>query len=107
MADQKKVDFFAQLDGLGEDQVRESIAAGVYNPTRTRLAEEWLRRKDQERENALTREQMDIARDAAASARIAADSARESVREAKRSNTIARTAIAIAIVSIIIAVIGL
>ena len=89
MVDQKKVDFFAQLDGLGEDQVRENIAAGVYNPTRTRLAEEWLRRKDQ------------------ASARIAADSARESVREARRANTIATAAIVIAIVSIIIAVIGL
>ena len=49
MAERYNVDFFAELEKQGEDQVREGIAVGIYSAAKTRLAEEWLRRKDQER----------------------------------------------------------
>ncbi len=100
--------FWAKLEEWGEEEVRIFLATGrMGGGHKHQLAEEWLRQKDQERADAVEREQIEIARDAASSARAAADSARDSVREARRANKIATAAIIMAIVSIIITAIGL
>lgn len=99
--------FWAELDELGEDEVRGRFASErVYDSGKRPLVQEWLRRKDQERKDALNREQIEIARDAAASARDAADSARAAANEAQAANKIAKIAIAIAAIAAIIAIVS-
>ena len=92
------------LEELGETEVRSRLLA-AWGESKRPYVEEWLRLKDQARDDALNREQMDIARDAAASARDAADSARVTAREARKANKIATAAIIIATGSMIVAII--
>ena len=44
--------FILQLEDLGEPEVRERFAHGVFVARSKRYAEEWLRRKDEERAEA-------------------------------------------------------
>ena len=107
-------EFYAGLEKEGEDQVRKNLATErIYGSDKRPRVEEWLRRKDQDREDSRNREEIEIARDAAASARDAADAARdaadtarETVREARKANKIATMAIAIAIGSMIVVLIS-
>lgn len=41
-----KDEFWAELDALGEDQVRENIGLGLYREKREKSALEWLRQLD-------------------------------------------------------------
>lgn len=112
----KRVDpdpLFANFERDGEKQVRTNIATSKYNAPKRELALQWLALKDQERADAFTREQIDIARDAADSARDAATSARDAASsartqadEARRANKIAKAAIAIAIIGVAISIMG-
>ena len=101
-------EFYAELEALGEDTVRDRLATKVYGDAghKRELVEEWLRRQRQEHDDAVTREQTEIARDAAASARAAAAAARDAANEARTANRIAKIAIVIAIISAIIALLA-
>jgi CHASE3 domain sensor protein len=110
-----------ELEEVGEDKVRASLAANVYGKAgkKSTLVEEWLRRKDQGREDSLNREQTEIARDAATSARDAADAARDAAdaaleaawsakdmaQTARNAATTARIALAVAAISIIVSIV--
>lgn len=70
---------WAKYDAIGEDEVRKRIVSKNYAGQNLALAQEWLRRKDQERaevessrKDASNREQINIARSAKNAAWIAA-----------------------------------
>ena len=97
--------FWAKLDELGEEQVRLNIIGQIYGPNsdKLRLANEWLRRKAQEREDAAARElleaelaHLDEAAKANLLAREANDIAHSSMVFARTANTIASEANALA-----------
>jgi hypothetical protein len=76
--------FFAELEQLGEDEVRARVASGIYSSISPKkgLAEDWLLRKRQSREaeaerrrDASNSEQMCIARSAKNAAWTAATAA--------------------------------
>ncbi len=107
-------EFFAKLEETGEDVVRAHLAQRIYGGSREPLVEEWLRRKEQERNDSSEREQIAIAREAAAAARDSADAARDSAAEAKevnrfakQANTIAKIAIAVAAIAAIMSIINI
>lgn len=70
-----KEQFWAKLEELGEDVVRERIIAKIYDDVRRGLAEEWLRLREESRREASSAEQMRIARSAKNAAWTAAISA--------------------------------
>jgi hypothetical protein len=39
----------AELDGHGEEEIRRQLAQKTYSQEKTALAQDWLRRKEQER----------------------------------------------------------
>jgi len=61
-----KEKFWAELDDLGEEEVRDRIVTGRYGAgnKKLQLAREWLRRRETERIEASNREQIRIARSA-------------------------------------------
>ncbi len=96
---------FDELELAGEDSVRKNLASErIYGAFKKELVVEWLRRKDQEREDSFNLEQTDIARSAASAARDAANSARDTVLEARKANRIAIAAIIIAIASMAVSI---
>ena len=98
---------WATFDQIGVDEVRKRLALGRYDSRTRPIVEEWLRRKDQERETTVKREAISIARTAASAALDSADAARDAADKARRANTIARVAIAIAAIAAIISIIGI
>ncbi|HEX9771011.1 MAG TPA: hypothetical protein VGA50_17695 [Kiloniellales bacterium] len=65
--------FFAELEKLGEDEVRKRLASrAIYGGDTAPLVTEWIRRKDQECNALSNREQIRIARSAKNAAWIAA-----------------------------------
>ena len=100
-------ELYDKLEELGEEEVRNRLASNaVYGGDKKDLVAEWLRRKAQERDGAVEREQIEIARSTASSARDAANSARDTAREAREANRIAKRANKIAITAIIAAIIS-
>lgn len=109
--------FFAKLDADGELKVRESLAAGRYNSRRASLAQEWLRRIEEERATdasaraeAREAESLSIANRALSAAteanRIASEdlaAARESAASAREQARWAMWAAIIATVAAIVA----
>ncbi len=97
-----KDQLWAELEALGEAKVRERLVTKAYGDVghKRALVEEWLRLKDQARSEAVTREQIDIAR-------AAANAARDSADEARKANTNARIASAIATIAAIVSIIAL
>lgn len=88
--------FYANLEELGEEQVRTNLAAGsVWEVGKANLAREWLARKAEERARAIESEEIEIARSASIAARDAADAARS-------ANTRATMALIIAAITAIV-----
>lgn len=102
-----KADFWAELDRLGEEQVRENLLRKAYGDVGSKhdFVLEWLRVKESERKEASQSEQTEIARSAKDAAWAAAEAARDAAREAKTANTIAKTALAIAIIAIVVSIV--
>ena len=96
--------FFAELEQLGEDEVHNRVAAGIYSSANRKkeLAELWLSRKDQARSDADRSEALKTARSASAAAVRAADAAELAAAAAESQATIARRAWKTAIVAIIV-----
>jgi len=104
----EKEEFWAELDEVGETEVRVRLATKIYGDINNKgsLAREWLMRKDQARESARELrneasrvEQIDIARSAK-------DAAWAAARAAEKANTRATIALIIATISTIIAIVG-
>ncbi len=93
---------WAELEEIGEDKVRTRLATNVYGHAGNKrvLVEEWLRRKDQARKDSSNREQIAIARAAAAAAWDATGAARSAAKTAKIALTIAVISIIVSIISL-------
>lgn len=90
--------FFAELEKTGEDVVRTRVATRtVYGAgnKKHQLAEEWLRRKDQERRDAIDAENLSIAK-------AARDAALDAAKAARHANRIATIALIVATLAIAI-----
>ena len=105
---------WATFEQMGESEVRKRLAENRYGERTRPLVEEWLRRKEQERDDSLKREEMAIAHEAATAARYSADAARDSADHARQANRvsmqankIAKIAIAVAATAAIISIIGI
>lgn len=99
--------FWTELDELGEDEVRARLASHLYDSRKDPLVREWLRRQEASREDAVTREQLATARDAADAASRAAEAAESAAREARKANTNARIAQIIAAIAVIVSIAAL
>jgi hypothetical protein len=101
---------FALFENLGEKEVRERIAARIWNEERVSLANEWLRQQDQAKSDEEARkiatsreEELSIARDAKDAAWAAARAAERAADAAEAANKKATMAQIIAAISAIIA----
>jgi hypothetical protein len=102
---------FADFESLGEEVVRGRLASGEYSSRlEINCANEWLRRKAQERSDKDARrneasqsEQTEIARSAKDAAWSAASAARDAANEAREQLRIARAANTRATIALIIA----
>lgn len=93
-------EFEKKIEATGEEQVRKNLAQGIYgNPgdprSKAPLVQNWLDKKDSQREEVKVKEELNISKEAN---RIAKES-NEIARSAKNASWLA---IAISIVSIII-----
>ena len=96
MADVVQDIWLKEFEELGEDQVRERTAAGIWGvPDKARLARQWL----ELRSTSLAREANDLAR--------RANSAREANDVARTNNIIAMFALGMAGMAIAVSIIGL
>ena len=100
--------FWAELDALGEETVRERVVVGAYGSghNKKELAQEWLRRKDQARALSLELDRMGIASKAAQAAIQAADAASRAAEAAEEQGRLARSASTRATLAVVIAVIA-
>ncbi len=95
-------EFFAELEEIGEDEVRTRLATQrIYGSDKRPLVEEWLRQRESSRKEAFNREQAEIARDAAAATWEAARAAKSAADAARLA---LRRKIALVIVAILIIV---
>jgi hypothetical protein len=100
---------FRYFEILGENEVREKIAAGHWRETQLRLAQEWVRQTDQaraEEEARVLAEQASIARSAKDAAWVAAHAANAARRMATISLVIAVLSALAAIVAMFISILG-
>jgi len=96
MADVVQDIWLKEFEELGEDQVRERTAAGIWGvPDKARLARQWL----ELRSTSLAREANDLAR-------RANDAAREANDIARTNNIIAMFALGMAGMAIAVSIIG-
>ncbi len=88
--------FYAECEKLGEDKVREGVLTKRYGSGnhKLELAQEWLRRKEQERESAQVAEQTAIAQ-------RAADAAWVSAEQSKSANLTSKISLVVAAISLI------
>jgi hypothetical protein len=89
-------ELLAELEALGEDQVRIRLAHHVWSEGTERLARQWL----ELRETSLAREANDLAR-------RANDAAKEANDIARKNNVIATVALIMAVIAIAVSIIGL
>ncbi len=113
--------FIAQLEMLGEKEVRYRLMTNVYGNVSDHkpLVEEWLQDKERERTTASQAESLSLARAAqndasraaaaaeraAAATEAASDAATRQAAAAENANTRATIALAISIVSIIVTIV--
>ena len=86
----------AELEALGEDQVRKRLAQHIWSEDKESLARHWLELQ----ETSLAREANDLAR-------RANDAAKEANDIARKNNIIATFALVMAVIAIAISIIGL
>jgi hypothetical protein len=111
MSEVNEKELFAELEALGEAEVRIGVAKHIYgNATRKRLlVDEWLRSKERTRAEASASEEIEIARsakdaawEAAEAASRAATAAERAADTADRAAVIAKAANARATIAIIL-----
>ena len=94
--------FKAQLDSLGETQVRTNLALNHYNDERRLFVVGWLDQVDRARAEAKATADFATAISAKDAAWAAAEAARSQAIEAKRANLSATIALIIAAISLVI-----
>lgn len=90
--------FLAELEILGEEAVRQRVAAGRYSRFRRQAAEEWLRSRVRERDDAARSAELELARRSGDASRLAAEAAERSAVAAERSALAAESQAASALV---------
>jgi hypothetical protein len=100
-------ELYGRFERDGEGAVRDSLAAGRYLDEHAALAREWLRRKDQARNEASQALQAATASSAASAAQRAADAAWAQARTARKALIIAIIAFAMSAIAIIVSISGL
>ena len=110
-------EFYAELEAAGVEEVRNRIASGTYSVRvgeKGALAQEWVRRKDQEwwlvrqaRQDAATTRAVEDASRAADAAERAAKAAERQATTAKKGTRIARAALVVAIVAALLSLIAM
>ncbi|NIA72286.1 hypothetical protein HBA54_27210 [Pelagibius litoralis] len=107
LTDQHVAEIFQGFDQIGEEAVRNKLAAGLYGYKNKPLAEEWLRRHEESRQGFADDEQTDIARSAKDAAWASANAAERSATEAGKANILAKWALGLAAISLLVAVFAL
>lgn len=97
--------FFAELDALGEQAVREKLAQGIYRKEKHPLIHEWLRKFEASRSEEILSRKEERELEANKIARSALSEAREANRFARHARLIAIIATIISAIAIIISVI--
>ena len=109
-------EFYAELEAAGVEEVRNRIVSGTYSVPGEKgaLAQEWVRRKDQEwwlvrqaRQDAATTRAVEDASRAADAAERAAKAAERQATTAEKGTRIARAALIIAIVAVLLSLIAM
>jgi hypothetical protein len=98
--------YFAELEQVGESNVRSEMDHGRISPALVHLASRWLADKERQRE-ASKASQIEIMRRSSEAAERASAAAERQATAAERANTRATIALAIAIVSMIVSVISI
>lgn len=98
--------YFGDFERDGEEVVRNHLAAQRYGESKKRLAEEWLRRREQDKFEASREAEMDLARRATEAAESAASSARTANQIAKDARNISYFAAVVALAAFVIGVVG-
>jgi hypothetical protein len=83
----------AELDGHGEEEIRRQLAQKTYSQEKTALAQDWLRRKEQERTRMFEAREEAFRLEQARAAERAAAAAERQVVTAERANRIALAAL--------------
>jgi len=101
--------FYAQLESLGEQEIRVRLARQAYGDAghKRQLAEEWVQRKERERTAASNADMASAASRSADAAERAAKAADAQARTAKHALTTAIIATIIAAIALIVSIFGL
>jgi ATPase subunit of ABC transporter with duplicated ATPase domains len=83
----------AEFDHHGEEEVRRQLAQRTYSQEKTALAQDWLRRKEQERARMSEAREEALRLEQARAAERAAAAAERQVVSAERANRIATAAL--------------
>lgn len=95
-----------KLDAVGEDGVRQKLAQGAYGEQKIPLVNEWLGRKERQRNDARAQGQ-DSREDQSLKLSAEANSiAREGHTLARRSNIAAWSAVAISLLALAVAIVS-
>ena len=102
-----QAEMFKICNNLSEPKVRENLNSNVWNTSKQKHAQEWLRleeeereRKSKEAENSIARDMVSAAERQATAAEAAASAASDAATSAKEQARIARTAKNVAIITI-------
>lgn len=98
--------FLAELEKLGEDQVRMNLAQGIYGSEKTSIVTEWLRRREQARSESFQSEQTRIAERAAQASERSAHEAARSSSAAEQQAATAEKAYRVAVAALITAIVA-
>ena len=98
--------FWAELDRMGEAEVRKTLALNIWHSEKDGMARHWLAYYESSRASSDSAAIIEEAQSANSIAREAAESARLSADEAHKSRIIATVALAAAIIAATASIIG-
>lgn len=99
-------ELWPKLEAVGEDQVRRRLAQGAYGEQKIPLVNEWLARKDRQRNDAKGQNE-DTREDQSLKLSAEANSiAREGNAISRRSNIAAWIAVAISLLALAVAIVS-
>ena len=97
-------ELWPKLDATGEDEVRKKLAMGAYGPPKIPLVNEWLARKESQRQDSSNRDRDDREDETRKLSAEANSIAREGNAISRRSNIAAWVAVVISAVALFVAI---
>ena len=89
-------DLHREFEAAGEEVVSANVILNKYERDKRALAEQWLKERHEARRQALTTEELYIARSAKEAAWSATDAAREAAASARSAHVVAVIAVVVA-----------